>query len=387
MNAPDSDLQALIEDSAQRIFSENINRAMLEQFEQGELSASLSRLCGEAGFALTPVPERSGGVGGTWRDAWPVLYAAGQWNAPLPIAETMIANSLLSFAGIALPADDAPITIIEADARLQQEGEGAAVRLSGTAMQVPWARHCGHAVVVSRAEQASDPICHPVSVALVDLRQGKGVTITQMNNAANEPRDQLTFDSARCLRAQTAVGLGLARPVLQLGALARAMMISGALQQVLQMTVQYANERIQFGKPIGRNQAIQQQLALLAGEVGAAQMAARVATESWSAVAAAINAGQTVSAETTTQVAFDIAVAKVRAGQAAGAATSIVHQTHGAIGFTYEHMLHFSSRRLWSWRDDFGSASWWAQRLGRAAIAAGKDGFWPALTARSMNPL
>ncbi len=161
---------------------------------------------------------------------------------------------------------------------------------------------------------------------------------------------------------------GLSRPVLQLGALTRSAMMSGALNQVLKMAVQYANERIQFGKPIGKNQAIQQALAHLAGEVGRGANGLARCTR--------------MSVQS-----FDIAVAKVRAGQAATLANSVVHQVHGAIGFTYEHMLHFSTRRLWCWRSDYGSDAYWARALGKAVIAEGGAGFWPSVTGRSLTPL
>ena len=82
---------------------------------------------------------------------------------------------------------------------------------------------------------------------------------------------------------------------------------------------------------------------------------------------------------------FSIAAAKVRAGEAATRACSIAHQVHGAIGFTREHSLHFATRRLWAWREQFGSDAWWAEALGRAAIAGGAAAFWPALTRRRFD--
>ena len=69
-------------------------------------------------------------------------------------------------------------------------------------------------------------------------------------------------------------------------------------------------------------------------------------------------------------------------GDAVDRATSIAHQVHGAIGFTYEHSLHFATRRLWAWRSEFGSDAFWAEELGGAALARGADALWPDLTAR-----
>ena len=150
------------------------------------------------------------------------------------------------------------------------------------------------------------------------------------------------------------------------GALARAAQMAGALESLLAQSVRYATERKQFGRPIGAFQAIQHQLAILAGHTAAAGMAAA------NACRAAERGDPT----------FEVAAAKVRVGEAAGVACSIAHQTHGAIGFTYEHSLHFSTRRLWSWRAEFGAESVWAAELGRRVAARGADQLWADLTAR-----
>ena len=62
----------------------------------------------------------------------------------------------------------------------------------------------------------------------------------------------------------------------------------------------------------------------------------------------------------------------------------IAHQVHGAIGFTYEHALHFVTRRLWSWRTEFGAESLWAERIGRRAASRGAAALWSDLTARGV---
>jgi acyl-CoA dehydrogenase len=78
---------------------------------------------------------------------------------------------------------------------------------------------------------------------------------------------------------------------------------------------------------------------------------------------------------------FSIMAAKTQAGEAAHKICAIAHQSMGAMGFTYEHVLHHYTRRLWVWRRDYGSESWWGARLGRALAEAGPDALWPSLTA------
>jgi len=130
--------------------------------------------------------------------------------------------------------------------------------------------------------------------------------------------------------------------------------------------VQYANDRVQFGRPIGKFQAIQQQLSVLAENVAASGVVASAAVE------VAAQKGD---------FPFAVAVAKARVGEAAGKVAEIAHQVHGAIGFTHEHRLHHLTRRLWSWRDEFGVESEWQQELGRVVAARGGDGLWTLLSA------
>ena len=75
-----------------------------------------------------------------------------------------------------------------------------------------------------------------------------------------------------------------------------------------------------------------------------------------------------------------MATAKIRAGEAAGTGAAIAHQVHGAMGFTREYSLHQATRRLWSWRDDFGAESVWAISLGEMIAGRGADALWPTLT-------
>jgi alkylation response protein AidB-like acyl-CoA dehydrogenase len=150
-------------------------------------------------------------------------------------------------------------------------------------------------------------------------------------------------------------------------ALARALMISGAMASILDLGTSYALERNQFGRAIAKFQAVQQQLAVLAGEAAAAIRAADGALEALG----------------TADELVEIAVAKARAGEAAGRGAEIAHQVHGAMGFTHEHRLHHRTRRLWAWRDDYGHEAHWQAWLGRRIAGVGADGLWGFVSGRS----
>ncbi|MFZ3025202.1 acyl-CoA dehydrogenase family protein [Pseudomonas sp.] len=358
-----SELQNMIADSVERLFAEQVTRELLERFDAGHDADALWQMVVDNGLPGALVPEAAGGSGANWLDASPVLRAIGYWQAPLPLAETMLAGALLAHAGLEVP--EGPISLIQAgrlgDLRLVGDGQS----LEGRVVNVPWARSCRWAVVADGER-----------LALVDLRQA-AVTLEAGSNFAGEERDTLTFANASSQASGHLQLADLSEPVWLLGALVRACTMVGALDAAVDKTVLYANERVQFGKPIGKQQVLQQYLAQMAGATGAARMAVQVALRSASDVFSGAVAGHS-------PLAFDIAVAKVCAGEAATLAAAVAHQVHGAIGFTHEHTLHFTTRRLWSWRDEFGSDGQWAKVLGQAAIAAGSEGFWAGLTARSL---
>lgn len=358
-----SELQSMIADSVERLFANEVTRELLEHFDAGHGAASLWQMVVDNGLPGALVAEVAGGSGANWLDASPVLHAIGYWQAPVPLAETMLGAALLAHAGMEVP--QGPITLIQAGRLGDLHLDPDSHRLTGRAVNVPWARSCRWAIVADGER-----------LALVDLRQ-PAVTLAAGSNVASEERDTLVFVDA----ASQAIGRlrlpSLQEPVWHLGALVRACTLVGALEAAVDKAVLYANERTQFGKPIGKQQVLQQYLAQMAGATGAARMAVQVALRSASELF------DGTSGERST-LAFDIAVAKVCAGEAATLGASVAHQVHGAIGFTQEHTLHFATRRLWSWRDEFGSDAHWAKVLGQAAIAAGSEGFWAGLTDRSL---
>ncbi|HET7528298.1 MAG TPA: acyl-CoA dehydrogenase family protein [Burkholderiaceae bacterium] len=352
---------SLIERSVQRLFADEVDKGVRDRVEAGQFDERLWRLAVDSGFTLALASESAGGIGESWSAVVPILHGLGCWQVPLPLAETMIGALLLSAAGIAIP--DGPLTVLEQGQSndLVVRGSDASLRVHGSAPHVAWARHA-HALVLSLADG---------QLALLDLRERQGVSCEERSDHARMPSDTLRFDGALCV-AVARCPLALTQPVWHLGALARSVMMVGALEAALEQSVRYAAERVQFGKPIGRNQALQQQLALMAGDAAAARMAAL----------AAAGDAPSLAQRDASAAPFSIAVAKVRCGEAATRATGIAHQVHGAIGFTREHSLHYATRRLWAWREQFGNEAFWAERLGRAAVAVGPAGFWAALTQR-----
>jgi acyl-CoA dehydrogenase len=350
-----SELGALLAPTVTRLFNDLVTKESIEAAENGAWPDKLWRALEEGGLTLPMVPEAAGGAGGTWADAHVVVRAAGKHAAPVPLAETIVAGALLAQAGLELPLGPMTLAPVREGESLRLVRSGEEWRVSGTATGVPWGATAQHVVMTAEGDGRS---------MLVLVRQGAG-RVTTDRNLAREPRDTLVFDGAPVVAAAPAGDSVDAAGVLVLGAMVRAAQMAGALESLLEQSVRYVTERKQFGRPIGTFQAIQHNLAVLAGHVAAAGMAAEVA----------------FTAADRGDPTFEVAVAKIRAGEAAGIGAGIAHQAHGAIGFTYEHSLQFSTRRLWSWRAEFGSESRWAARLGQAVAARGADRLWSDLTA------
>lgn len=269
-------------------------------------------------------------------DAMALVERAAYHTLPVPLAETILARRLLAKAGIEIP--DGPLSVAPPGANV-----------TGKAAGVPWGGSAAGVVIATE----------PDTVALIDAT----TAATPAFNMAGEPRDAINLFGAKVIASAPLADA--ARLVEAEGALVRAVQMSGAMSRVLDHCLTWANDRVQFGRPIARFQAIQHLMAELAAESAAASAATLMAVE----------------ATTERSDRFAIAVAKARAGESAGRVCAIAHEVFGAMGFTQEHALHYATRRLWSWRNEFGSEIQWQTEIGRTIAAGGADRLWGTLTA------
>ncbi len=241
-----SEISTMLGDTVNRLLGDLVTAEVLAAAEDGVWPTALWKAVEEAGLTLPLVSEKRGGVGCSWLDARMVLHGAGQHGAPIPLAETILAGWLLDCAGIEPPLGPMSIANAANGAPLHLYRESDGWRLDGLCPRVPWGGAARHVVVVAMAEGA-------VRVALIARNDYQ---VTPEQNMAREPRDTLRFDQAPVAACDVAKGLP-ENAVELYGALIRAVQIGGALERALQESVKYANDRIQFGKPIGKFQRVQ----------------------------------------------------------------------------------------------------------------------------------
>ena len=345
--------------TARRIMGEVLDPQTLNRATGEDWKATAWRALEDAGLTLAWVPEVHGGAGASMEDGFAIVREAGRCAAPVPICETLLAGWLLGCAGISVPKG----TMTCAPTR---EGDcvrlGKSGALEGRLRAVPFARDAEFLALVAECE---------VKGGVVALLETRGLAIAEGVNLAGDAQNAVVLSAVRPLALEPAPAGVDGRTLRLMGAIVRAVQMTGALEAVLELAVAYANERVAFERPIAKFQAVQHSLARLAGEVAAAMAASGSAAE--------VAATRAPSEEA---VLLEGASAKIRVGEAAGEGAGIAHQVLGAIGFTREHTLHRFTRRLWAWRDDFGNESSWAVTLGGLVAGKGADALWPMLAER-----
>ena len=308
-------------DALQQILTDQCTADTVRAIEAGGPWAGLWAKLEESGFADAMRGEEHGGAGLGLSDAFPLLELCGAFALPVPLAATMLARALLDAEGIAPPAGS--IT-------LGQGARGAhnvmLCRLVPFGRVVDWvlASHDGEHMLLPVAKAAVTP-------AVFELDATLEWTPDDLSGAVHIAGRHDLHSLQACIHAAQ---------------------LAGALMEVFRRTLQYANDRNQFGRPIGKFQAIQHQLSVISEHAFAARMAAQTGCHA---------AGFTPDR-------LRVAVAKARTSEAALEVAALSHSIHGAIGFTREFDLQLYTRRLHTWRQAAGTESYWHTVLGEQLV-------------------
>lgn len=320
-------MDSLLTDAVEQFLAGNCDLNRVRRIEAGESTETLWQEVLASGFADALMAAEHDGAGLSLAEASGIAFAAGRHALPVPLPHTMVVRAALSAAGIACPTG--PMTI----ASSASEGATGAI----TAMAVPYGLTAEWVLV---STPRTDRLLS-LAGAQRERSGGHGSLAADVRwtgvpaQAIAVPR---SGDVPTFWREQAAA--------------LTAALIAGAMERLMEMTVNYANDRVQFGKPIGKQQAIQQQISVMAEQVFASRAAALIGLSAESWVATPLRA----------------AVAKARASEAVVTVTAVSHAVHGAIGATEEYDLQLFTRRLYEWRLQYGSESYWNARLGHALL-------------------
>jgi len=307
------------------ILQDQCTPAAVRAIEAGGSPTALWQALEDAGFLKLLAAEAEDGAALPLPELFPVLRSLGYHNMPLPLGQTMVAHALLPPGTV--PTGSITLAATLRQGAMAQEGTPLTCQLTPCGWVADW----------------------------VLARDGKGLLLLPTASA-----QRITTGVPRSLIAtlvwpddRSAVRFSEGGAALTTFAAALfAAMLSGAMTRVFEMTLQYCNERSQFGKSLGKFQAVQHQLSVMAEHTAAASIAAEAAFRTPDAAPPWLTA----------------AVAKSRTSEAAVLVASTAHALHGAIGVTAEYDLQLLTRRLHEWRMAHGSEAYWNPLIGQRVM-------------------
>jgi alkylation response protein AidB-like acyl-CoA dehydrogenase len=286
----------------------------------------------ETGVLGMAASEEAGGMDMQAMDFVLPLEETGYAALPGPVAETLaIGIPLLEVMGTDAQKDRWLSPAIAGQVKLAVAFEGQSVLPHASVSDV---------VLVQRGKLA---FCVPTA----ELKTSSEQSVDRTRDLAS-----ITGAPAEAHQARTDVDLVAAFAVArERAALAAAAQLVGLSRRMLDMTVAYAKDRVQFGKPIGAQQAVKHRLAnALIQQEFARPLVYRAA---W-----ALSTGQP-------DVELSVSMAKIYAGEAAKFVAKECLQVHGAIGYTIECDLHMWMKRAWALAASYGDAAYHRARVGR----------------------
>ncbi|HAR99474.1 MAG TPA: hypothetical protein DCS11_11425 [Syntrophus sp. (in: bacteria)] len=345
--------QQMLRNAANDFLAKECPKARVREIEKSAdgHDRALWEKMGELGWMGLIVPEAYGGSGGAFLDLVVLLETMGYHLCPSPFFAAVLLGGLPMLTGGSEPQKAALLPEITSGRRiatlaLMEAGGGTE---AGTIRVA--ARNCGDGyeidgvkLFVSYAHVADVLLCavqtdenaapeNGVTLFLVE-RDRPGISIGPLKSLGDERPCEVVFSGVRVTDGEIVGGFNRGWPIveatLEKASVALGAQMIGGAQAVVDMALQYAKERTQFGHPIGSFQAIQHYFAdMWADILGSRDLLYRAA---WK-ITEHLPAGD------------DVAMARARSGKTFRRVTTLGHQIFGAIGFTEEHDMHLYHRR------------------------------------------
>jgi alkylation response protein AidB-like acyl-CoA dehydrogenase len=371
-----SEEQEMLKKSARDFLQKECPRRLIRQLDESEdgYSLELWRKMAELGWMGLVFPEKYGGSGRSFLDLTILLEEMGYNIVPGPFFSTVILGGLTILAAgsaeqkmeflpkiargemvLSLALTEPSASYDAASVKTKAIARDGEYVIKGTKLFVLNANVADYILCVARTKETTDPE-DGISVFLVDARS-PGLMCTLLRTLARDKQCEVIFDnvtlSGKSIVGKMHEGWPIVRDILQKATVAKCAEMVGGAQAAMDMAVNYAKERVQFGRPIGSFQAIQHYCANMAMDVSGSRFVTYKAA--WK-----VSEGL--------PAALDAAIAKAWVSEAYGRVALSAHQIFGAIGFTMDHDIHLYYRQAKAAEIIFGGADFHraivAQELG-----------------------
>ena len=368
--------QEMLKTMARDFLVKECPKTLVSQLEEDEkgYSPELWRKMAELGWMGLVLPEQYGGTGSQFLDLCILLEETGRNIVPGPFFSTVVLCASAILEGGTeeqkkqfLPRianGDMIMAFALTEPSATYEASGVATRavasgndyiINGTKLFVTDAHIADHMIVVARTrEGARVKPENAMTLFLVDARS-RGIKCTLLKTIAADKQCEVILSDVRVpqknMLGQVNKGWPIVEKVLEKATVGKCAEMVGGAQQVLDMTVSYAKERIQFGRPIGSFQAIQHYCASMVTDVDGSR---------FTTYQAAWRVSQGLPA------AREVAIAKAKVNDAYHRVTVLGHQIHGAIGFTKDHDMGLYYKRAKAAEVAFGDADYHREKVAQA---------------------
>ncbi len=345
--------QQMLKNSAREFLEQECPTSLVRAMEEDErgYTPELWQKIADLGWLGLALPEQYGGMGLTYFDLVLLLEEMSRAMLPGPFFATMVLGGMTTLVGgteaqkqeylpkIAKGDIIVTLALTEPSATYEPSGIQTAAKaqdssyvLNGTKLFVPDAQVADSLIVAARTQGSGDP-AQGITLFLVDAK-APGITITPLKTIAADKQAEVELKDvtvpASAVLGQVDQGWTTIARILEMAAVGKCAEMLGGADRVLEMTVDYVKERVQFGRPIGSFQAIQHHCANMATDVEGCR---------YVAYQAAWRVSENLPA------AREVAIAKAWVSDAYQRVCALAHQSHGAMGFTKEYDLQLFTRR------------------------------------------
>lgn len=356
--------QEMLKKMARDFFTVESPKTFVRQMEKDErgYTPEFWQKMAEVGFLGLPFPEKYGGGGGSFLDLAVLLEEMGRACTPGPFFSTVVLAGLTILdAGseeqknfflpqisqgkliLTLALTEPSASYKPKDIQLKAIKRGENYILNGTKLFVPDAHISDYIITVARTKETTNPE-EGITLFILPAKT-QGISFTLLKTIASDKLCEVVFKdvvvSGNDILGEEDKGWEIVKRTLDRATVAKCCEMVGGAQQVLEMTVAYAKERVQFGRPIGSFQAIQHYCANMLIDVDGSRFVTYQAA--WM-----LSKGIPCRKE--------ISIAKAWTSEAYRRVCALGHQIHGAIGFTMDHDMQLYYRRAKAAEVTFGDA-------------------------------
>jgi len=373
MNLDFTEEQLMLREAARDFLVKKFPKKVVREFEESETgySPEIWKEIAELGWTGLVFPEKYGGAGMTFLDLAVLLEEMGRACLPGPFFSTVVLGALpvLDFGNedqkqrylpriargeliftLALTEDNARYDV--GGIRVNAVEDRDEYVVNGVKLFVPDAHVADYMVCVARTGISDNPE-DGITMFIIDMKS-PGIKCTLLKTIANDKLCEVVLENVRVSKkdilGEPDRAWGQVERIIDRAAAAKCCDMAGSLQQVFEMTLAYAKDRVAFGQPIGSFQAVQHHCANMAIDVNGTML---------SAYQAAWKISEGLPCE------WEVAVAKAWASAACPRVIALAHQIHGAIGTTMDHDLHYYTRRTKAAESAFGDTDYYQWKVAR----------------------